>query len=70
MKKNEFNLIKYTFYIIALVSFVYVIYHLLFASYQAGYILSRALPGAIVFLASSIASCILLVYEKKYLENK
>lgn len=64
MKKTESIIIKFIFYILSLASLAYVVYNLIFASYVANYILSRALPGAIIFLASSISCCILLVNEK------
>lgn len=48
---------------------MYVVYSLIFATYVADYILSRALPGAIIFLASSISSSILLVNEKKWIKR-
>ncbi len=64
MRGNEFMLIKYIFYIITLLSFLYIVYLLLFTSYGSDYILARAVPCAILFFASSICSCILLVNEK------
>lgn len=64
LRENEFMTIKYIFYIITLLSFVYIVYLLLFASYVSNYILARAVPCALIFFASSICSCILLVNER------